>query len=402
MDKFIAQLKDLGVSFLTNENNKYYFYGDLDLHGKSVKYLPDNLTVFGDVNLSYAKINNLPNNLIVVGNLNLRGSNISSLPNNLTVQNDLVLSRTFVKNIPDDLIVGGCLGLSFTPITELPDNFKVGTELVMYSSKITKLPSNLTVGRNLDLSETKITDLPDDLTVCHDIDLSDTPITKLPNNLTIAGSLFLYSSKISKLPENLTVQGTLELRKTNIIELPDNLYVGANIYADDKIDISQVNRFLSPEQEKKIKSLIKMPVFWERNGVRYIKAYYKFFVIDSYYNNMYRVHELEQEDKQFYLVTDDENNWGIGKTIAGAESDRIYHSCDKDISHYKDISLDDTLTFYEVMAVYYAITGACSVDIRDFIDKYFADIHKDIYTIREFIELIKNEYGGKKFAKFFK
>lgn len=362
MDKFIAQLKDLGVSFLTNENNKYYFYGDLDLHGKSVKYLPDNLTVFGDVNLSYAKINNLPNNLIVVGNLNLRGSNISSLPNNLTVQNDLVLSRTFVKNIPDDLIVGGCLGLSFTPITELPDNFKVGTELVMYSSKI----------------------------------------TKLPNNLTIAGSLFLYSSKISKLPENLTVQGTLELRKTNIIELPDNLSVGANIYADDKIDISQVNRVLSPEQEKKIKSLRNMPVFWERNGVRYIKAYYKFFVIDSYYNNVYRVHELEQEDKQFYLVTDDENNWGIGKTIAGAESDRIYHSCDKDISHYKDISLDDTLTFYEVMAVYYAITGACSVDIRDFIDKYFADSHKDIYTIREFIELIKNEYGGKKFAKFFK
>lgn len=382
MDKFIAQLKDLGVSFLTNENNKYYFYGDLDLHGKSVKYLPDNLTVFGDVNLSYAKINNLPNNLIVVGNLNLRGSNISSLPNNLTVQNDLVLSRTFVKNIPDDLIVGGCLGLSFTPITELPDNFKVGTELVMYSSKITKLPSNLTVGRNLDLSETKITELPDDL--------------------TIAGSLFLYSSKISKLPENLTVQGTLELRKTNIIELPDNLSVGANIYADDKIDISQVNRVLSPEQEKKIKSLRNMPVFWERNGVRYIKAYYKFFDIDSYYNNVYRVHELEQEDKQFYLVTDDENNWGIGKTIAGAESDRIYHSCDKDISHYKDISLDDTLTFYEVMAVYYAITGAYSVDIRDFIDKYFADSHKDIYTIREFIELIKNEYGGKKFAKFFK
>ncbi len=216
------------------------------------------------------------------------------------------------------------------------------------------------------------------------------------------GNLVLIGKKLTQLPDNLTVQGTLELRKTNIIDIPDNLSVGANIYVDDKIDISQVNRVLSPEQEKKIKSLRNMPIFWERNGVRYIKAWGEFFVIDSYYNNVYRVHELEQEDKQFYLATDDENNWGIGKTFAGAESDRIYFACDKDISSYQDISLDDSLPFLDILAVYYAVTGVSSIDIEDFIDKYFADSHKDIYTIREIIELFKNECGGKKFTNFFK
>ena len=74
---------------------------------------------------------------------------------------------------------------------------------------------------------------------------------------------------------------------------------------------------------------------------------------------------------------------------------------DRDTSAYKDLSLDDTLSYEDSIAAYRIITGACSQGTRDFIESRLPSPHKDKYTIREIIKLTKNEYGGKKFAKFF-
>ena len=144
-----------------------------------------------------------------------------------------------------------------------------------------------------------------------------------------------------------------------------------------------------------------MALFWERNGVRYIKADGIFSVIDSHHGNVYKVHKLGQEDKPFYLITDGDNHWAHGANISEAKADLIYKLSDRDTSAYKDLSLDDTLSYEDSIAAYRIITGACSQGTRDFIESRLPSPHKDKYTIREIIKLTKNEYGGKKFAKFF-
>ena len=140
----------------------------------------------------------------------------------------------------------------------------------------------------------------------------------------------------------------------------------------------------------------------ERDGVRYIKADGIFSVIDSHHGNVYKVHQLGQEDKPLYLVTDGDNHWAHGATIAEAKADLIYKINDRDTSAYKNLSLDDMLSFEESIAAYRTITGACSAGTRNFIENSLPTPHKDKYSIREIIELTTGEYGGKTFAKFFK
>ena len=253
------------------------------------------------------------------------------------------------------------------------------------------------------LGGSEITQLPDNLTVNGNLDLSGTDITVLPNNLTVGGYLELWNTCIKYLPDSLTVGDSLDLRGTGIISLPDNLTVGGVLdIRDTKItDNVEVNTTLSPEQQKKIYDLENMALFWERNGVRYIKADGIFSVIDSHHGNVYKVHKLGQEDKPFYLITDGDNHWAHGATIAEAKADLIYKINDRDTSEYEKLSLDDTLSYEKAIAAYRTITGACSVGTKDFIENSLPSPHKEEYTIKEIIDLTTGRYGNEKFAKFF-
>lgn len=313
----------------------------------------------------------------------LDGSEITQLPDNLTVNGNLDLSGTDITVLPNNLTVGGCLELCNRPIKSLPDNLIVGGSLFLNNTDIKSLPDNLMVRRTIELRNTRIISLPDNLTVGCVLDIRDTRIKSLPDSLTVGDSLDLRGTGIISLPDNLTVGGVLDIRDTKIT---DNV---------------EVNTTLSPEQQKKIYDLENMALFWERNGVRYIKADGIFSVIDSHHGNVYKVHKLGQEDKPFYLITDGDNHWAHGATIKEAKADLIYKINDRDTSEYEKLSLDDTLSYEEAIAAYRSITGACSAGTIDFIENRLPTPHKEKYTIREIIELTKNEYGGKAFAKFF-
>ena len=235
------------------------------------------------------------------------------------------------------------------------------------------------------------------------IELRNTRIISLPDNLTVGCVLDIRDTRIKSLPDSLTVGDSLDLRGTGIISLPDNLTVGGVLdIRDTKItDNVEVNTTLSPEQQKKIYDLENMALFWERNGVRYIKADGIFSVIDSHHGNVYKVHKLGQEDKPFYLITDGDNHWAHGATIKEAKADLIYKINDRDTSEYEKLSLDDTLSYEKAIAAYRTITGACSAGTRDFIENRLPSPHKEEYTIKEIIDLTTGRYGNEKFAKFF-
>ena len=259
-----------------------------------------------------------------------------------------------------------------------------GGYLCLRGTGITALPDNLTVGGYLDLSGTGITTLPDNLTVGGSLDLRGTGITALPDNLTVGGYLYLENcTGITTLPDNLTVGGYLDLR-------------GTGITGEVK-----VNKKFSSKAIAAISRVSNMPIFWEWNDRSYIKVDNMFTAVDSHHGNVYRVHKLNSSE-QLYLVTDSENHWAHGRTLQEARADLIFKINDRDTSVYRNMSLNDTITYEEAIAAYRTITGACAAGTRDFIENRLPKPHKDKYTVQEIIALTEKEYGGKKFSEFFK
>ena len=213
--------------------------------------------------------------------------------------------------------------------------------------------------------------------------LRGTGITALPDNLTVGDSLYLRGTGITALPDNLTVGGYLDLR-------------GTGVTGEVK-----VNKKLSSKAIAAISRVSNTPIFWEWNDRSYIKVDRMFTAIDSHHGNVYRVHRLNSSE-QLYLVTDSENHWAHGRTLQEARADLIFKINDRDTSVYRNMSLNDTITYEEAIAAYRTITGACAAGTRDFIENRLPKPHKDKYTIQEIIALTEKEYGGKKFSEFFK
>lgn len=378
-------------------NGKPYYIGDLDLRDITISSIPNDLTVDGNLFLKGDNAKLMPDNLTVLDKLSIWCANIKSLPNNLVVRYGLDFIDSTIENIPNNTIIGGWLDLSGTAITELPDNLTIGGTLYLRNSKITSLPNNLTVGGGIDLSNSSIKTIPQNLTVHTFLDLDNTNITSLPDNLTVGGYLDLEYSNIIKIPNNLTVYGYLCLEGTKIEEVPnDSLIYGCIYYNDNRM----VHQSLPLEDYDKRQKFRNEPIFWESNGVKYIKVDNILSIIDSHHGNVYRTHQVGY-DKELYIVTDGENNWAHGETLKEAKLDLIYKISDRDTSAYKNMSLDDVLTFEEAIIAYRTITGACSAGTRDFIEHRLPEPRKKTYTIGEIIELTDNEYGSDKFKEFF-
>lgn len=397
MNNIIEQFeKETGYK-LEIRNGKPYYIGDLDLRDITISFIPNDLTVDGKLILKGDSAKLMPENLTVLDSLSIYRANIKSLPNNLVVRHGLDLTDSTVENMPNNTIIGGWLNLRDTEITDLPDNLTIGGNLYLLNTKITSLPNNLTVGGGIDLHNCPIKTLPQNLTVHGFLDLEDSNITSLPDNLTIRGFLNLAYTDIIKIPNNLTVGGYLNLEGTKIEEVPNDSFIYGCVYYNN-------NRIFYPalpiEDYDKRQKFRNEPIFWESNGVRYIKVDYILSIIDSHHGNVYRTHQVGY-DKELYIVTDGENNWAHGETLKEAKLDLIYKISDRDTSAYKNMSLDDVLTFEEAIIAYRTITGACSAGTRDFIEHRLPEPRKKTYTIGEIIELTDNEYGSDKFKEFF-
>ena len=167
-------------------------------------------------------------------------------------------------------------------------------------------------------------------------------------------------------------------------------------------DTSKVKKELSPDARRRIASTIQATnlLQWDWSGRRYIKIDGIFAVLDSCKGNLYLTHKIGKTETM-YIVTDGEGHYAHGSSMKEAKADLIYKINDRDTSAYKQLTLDDELTFEEAIAAYRTITGACSTGTRDYIENRLPKPHKEKYTIREIIGLTKGEYKGDMFKNFF-
>ena len=243
-------------------------------------------------------------------------------------------------------------------------------------------------GGSLYLQGTAITSLPDNLVVGGSLDLEGTAITSLPDNLVVGGWLDLQGTAITSLPDNLVVGGLLDLEGTAITSLPDNLVVGDSIELEGTriTDTSNVNR--------------NAPTLYEWNNKKYIKVDGIFSIVDNYHGNVYKVHQIGST-KQMYVVGDGNGKWAHGETIDKARKDLIYKISNRDKSAYKNLKLNSILTLEQAIECYRVITGSCAAGTKDYVENRLPKPYKEKYSIREMIELTKDEYQGEAFETFF-
>ena len=97
------------------------------------------------------------------------------------------------------------------------------------------------------------------------------------------------------------------------------------------------------------------------------------------------------DGKILFVVSDDNGNTAHGKTIKQAREDLVY----KVVAKFEG-KLPKKAAGKEWIGIYRAVTGACSLGVKMFVDEVGADLDKS-YTAKEIAKLAKGRFGIDKF-----
>lgn len=177
-------------------------------------------------------------------------------------------------------------------------------------------------------------------------------------------SLDLRGTGITSLPDGLSVGGSLDLRGTGIKNpkfkrLKDGDYVpNKYIYADG--------------------------ILTHVKSIRVVNGY-------TLYIGKFKGRNVVS-DGTYYAHCDNFRD--------GIADLRFKAAKDRDAEQYKRYSMDTVVELDDAKTMYRIITGACRAGTEAFAESLGETI-KDRYSVREMIELTKDQYGGETFRRFF-
>ena len=183
-------------------------------------------------------------------------------------------------------------------------------------------------------------------------------------NLTTLGSLYTYNSVQDKeFLKNLTTLGSLDTSHS----------------VQDKEFLKNVNDVFS------------LPLIYADGILSVILATKIFDKYTIHATNRYGHTTTE------YIATDGKY-YAHAKSAKLAISDLRFKKEGRDTTWLEDKTLDSVLPFEDMVIAYRAITGACSGGVEGFVEIISP---KEKYSIREVIELTKNQYQSNVFKNFF-
>ena len=425
------QFEQLAGIELIEQDGKLVYYGKLNFSFiKDITDLPESLKHLGNLDLSYRKdITELPDNLKVLGWLNLKNSGVIKLPKGLEVENWFDISGTDIDVLPKDTKFGGSLFVnnmnkpfsfpkvvksngylecSMTTIKQMPEKVYTKDSCNFSHSKFDKLPKVMEVKYSLYMDSTPITELSEGIKeVCGRLDIRHTKVTNLNDNLVVYDILNLGYTQIEELSKGLIVGYNLDLCDTNLKDY-SNLHkvcssfsISENRYEEIKDNlIEHSKRNLWGEVRITFEPNYKGAYLFENENGKYIKVDNIFGKIVKQNGNEYHVKVVGCENIT-YLITDGEGRWSHGDTLKEAKADLNFKISKRNQDAYKALTLDSKLSFQDAIMCYRVITGACYFGTMDFIEHRLGKNKKEVYTIKEIINLTKDEYGGKTFNDFF-
>ena len=357
----------------------------LDLAFFKIETLPEHFEVEGELNLNGTPITELPDDLKVGGGLCLSGSKVTKLPSRLVVGKSLDISITQITEIPKDITVGRDLVISHTPIRYLPKGLKVNGNLIARDSALEALPEDLTVLGSVILLGSKIVHIPNNIIVCGSLDLGRTPIQELPDNLIVGEYLAVARTKMAKLPENLTIGGELYVDPSQSTALPESLKVGRGVY---QCSIAYSSELV---QRGNLSNGTYIPgkCLYADRCLTYVKRKRTFQGYTVYVGRI----------PGYNVITDGKHYAHCDSLRDGIKDLQFKKIKDRGMKQYEHLTLDSELPAEEMITMYRVITGACRQGTEAFLQNL--GTLKEIYTVREAIELTKGQYGAEAFAQFF-
>ena len=112
---------------------------------------------------------------------------------------------------------------------------------------------------------------------------------------------------------------------------------------------------------------------------------------------MFKVVNHGEKETSFLIKRGD--IYSHGETLKEAEDSLIYKISDRCTDEFKKYTLDTVISSEKAIQIYRKITGACEHGVRNFVSS-LVDAPKEI-SIKNLIELTKNNYGNDKFKSFF-
>ena len=405
------EFKNLTYIKLVERDDKLLYYGSLDLKGrKDITELPDNLKVLGGLDLCYSGVTKLPKGLEVEGWLDISNTAIEELPEDTKFDGNLFVN--YMKkpfSFPKVLKVNGSFECVNTTIKQMPEELYTESSCDLLRSTFNRYPKVMKVGYTLYLNNTAITELPEGLKEVYGyLNIHNTNVSKLNDNLVVYNGLDLDYTLIEELPEGLIVGEELDLRKT-ILNDYSNLHKVCSNFVVTEYRYNEIKDTLAKHSKRTImfgevyvtfEPNYKGAYLFENENGKYIKADYIFAKIIEQKGNVYHVQKYGDGDI-IYLITDGEGKWAHGRTLDEAKADLLYKISKRNKSDYESLTLNSELSFKDAIVCYRVITGACSFGTRDFIENRLGKNKKEVYTIKEIIELTEGEYGNEVFTEFF-
>ena len=397
---------------LIEKDGKLVYDGDLILYRRAdIKELPDNLKVLGCLILNNSGVTKLPKGLDIEMWIDISGTAIEELPEDTKFGRSLYtneMKKPF--SFPKVVKVNGRFECRFTIIKRMPEELYVKDECVFSVSTFDKLPKVMEVSDALNLYETSTTELSEGLKEVYGyLTIYGTNISKLNDNLVIYNDLFLGRTPIKELSEGLIVGHILDLSNNKLNDY-SNLHKVCPKFIVTKEKYEEIKGILVKHTKKEtcinneisvsFEPNYKGAYLFENESGKYIKADNIFGKIVQQKGNVYHIH-LNGGNEITYLLTDGEGRWSHGETLKEAKDDLLYKITDRDESDYESLSLDSELSFKDAITCYRVITGACSFGTKDFIENRLGKNKKEVYTIKEMINLTEGEYGNEVFKDFF-
>jgi len=291
-----------------------------------------------------------------------------------------------------NLVVGESLDLGSLKSTPKEFNPTVGKNLNLCDVVLIHEGFNPIIGKDLYLESLKSIPKGFNPIVGGNIDLGCT--TSIPENfsLIVGGDIWLDS--LISIPKNFnpTIGGNLDLRGVTSIPEDFNPIIKGGLWLNGSVKTPK-NWYEGKCQYQDVSSLLS----W-KDG-KYVRVDGIFTEVLHTRGNIRKAKKLDS-DKEFYLVTDGNGNYAHGNTIREANQDLLFKTTRRNKSDYEELGVDSVLPYVDAIICYRVITGACSFGTKDFLNNRLKNKQKQ-YSIKEIIELTKNEYKGEEFKEFF-
>ena len=122
--------------------------------------------------------------------------------------------------------------------------------------------------------------------------------------------------------------------------------------------------------------------------------YYRKLYLEE--KNIIKVINYNETEESYIIEVD--GIFSHGKSVKEAKESIIYKMKTRDLSEYKDLTLESVISKEEAIIMYRSITGACAYGTRVFVDSQKI---KEQYSIKEIIEITNGQFGHNKLKEFF-